>query len=106
MHSAVALFFRASGSLQMKKASGFRGPPEINSTVGLVIDHAIYLLILAESTKTRAGPVCEIGLGNSWTWKWSHVLRVVSCHIVLLASNHLTDNTSQHATTGINIRAE
>ena len=38
--------------------------------------------------------------------KWSHVLNVVSCHIVLLASNHLTDNTSQRHMTGINIRAE
>jgi len=89
-----------------EKGLRFSGAPEINSTVGLVLDHAIYLLILAESTKTRACPVCGIGLGNSWTWKWSHVLSVVSCHIVLLASNHLTDNTSQHATTGINIRAE
>ena len=38
--------------------------------------------------------------------KWSHVLSVVPCRIVLLVSNYLTDDTKRHGTTGINIRAE
>jgi len=52
------------------------------------------------------GPVWGIGVWNSWTRKWSHVLSVVSCRIVLLASNHLTDDTRQHSTTGMDKRGE
>jgi hypothetical protein len=53
------------------------------------------------------GPSLEaLFSGREMVTKWSHVLSVVSCRIVLLASNHLTDDTKQHATTGMNIRAE
>jgi hypothetical protein len=34
------------------------------------------------------------------------VLSVVSYRVVLLASNHLTDNTRQHGTAGISKRGE
>ena len=37
--------------------------------------------------------------------KWSHVLSVVLCRLVYLASNRLTDNIKQHGVTGINIYA-